>query len=222
MANEFPRDQVDELLTACHRRCCICHRFCGVKMETDHMQPTANGGTNDIINAIPVCFECHAEIHSYNVQHPRGRKFRPEELRLHKEQWLMICRTKPEKLLNANWNSDVGPLQALIDELEFNVVVSEQGTHANVGCMFLDDQFRVAVRQGAIATLVDDLKRVILEAYRAMGAANQAVSAIYSFRPSADDPKNIAANLVFNARPKIEGARDALLRSEFRYIGLAE
>jgi hypothetical protein len=211
-ANEFPRDQVDELLVACHRRCCVCHRFCGVKMETDHMEPKANGGTNDIGNAIPVCFECHAEIHSYNPQHPRGRKFRPEELRLHKEQWLNLCKTKPEMLLSAARNSDVGPLQALIDELEFNAVVSEHGTHANVGCMFLDDQFRGAVRQGAIATLIDDLKRAILEAYRAMGSANQAVAAIYSFRPSLDDPKNIASNAVAQARPKIVAARDALLR----------
>ena len=28
----FPQKDVDNLLTACHRRCCICHRFCGVKI----------------------------------------------------------------------------------------------------------------------------------------------------------------------------------------------
>jgi hypothetical protein len=188
MTNEFPRDQVDELLVACHRRCCVCHRFCGVKMETDHIEPRANNGTNDISNAIPVCFECHAEIHSYNPQHPRGRKFRSTELKLHKNQLLDLCRTKPEMLLSAARNSDVGPLQALIDELEFNVVVSQHGTSAGVGCLFLDDQFRRAIREGAIATLVDDLKQVILEAYRAMGSANQAISAIYRFRPSSNTP----------------------------------
>jgi hypothetical protein len=32
-----------------------------------------------------VCFECHPEIHSYNDKHPRGRKFLPEELQLHKK-----------------------------------------------------------------------------------------------------------------------------------------
>lgn len=150
-------------------------------METDHIVPTKEGGTNDITNAIPVCFECHAEIHSYNIGHPRGRKFQPAELEEHKQQWLDLCKNRPEMFLNAARDSDVGPLQALIDELEFNVVVTQHGTHAGVGCLFLDEQFRRAIREGAIAMLVDDLKRVILEAYRLMGSANQAISAIYSF-----------------------------------------
>lgn len=71
----FERDEVSDLLARCHRRCCVCHRFCGVKMETDHIIPTEDGGDDSIENAIPVCFECHAEIHSYNDSHPRGRKF---------------------------------------------------------------------------------------------------------------------------------------------------
>lgn len=212
MADEFPRDQVDELLVACHRRCCVCHRFCGVKMETDHIEPRADNGTNDISNAIPVCFECHAEIHSYNTKHPRGRKFRATELKLHKEQWLNLCKTKPEMLLSAARDSDVGPLQALIDELEFNVVVTQHGTSAGVGCLFLDDQFRRAIREGVIATLVDDLKRVILEAYRAMGSANQTISAIYSFRPSGNTPQNEASSAVCAAKPEVLAARDKLLR----------
>ena len=55
----FPRDEVSKLLAACHRRCCICHRFCGVKIETDHIVPGHEGGPDDIDNAIPVCFECY-------------------------------------------------------------------------------------------------------------------------------------------------------------------
>jgi 5-methylcytosine-specific restriction endonuclease McrA len=68
------------------RRCCICQRYCGVKIETDHIVPSDEGGGDEIQNAIPVCFECHAEIHSYNDRHPRGRKFQPNELRGHKER----------------------------------------------------------------------------------------------------------------------------------------
>jgi len=59
-----------------------------VKIETDHIIPEADGGGDEIENAIPVCFECHAEIHSYNGRHPRGRKFLPDELRAHKALWL--------------------------------------------------------------------------------------------------------------------------------------
>jgi len=72
-ADRFPQKDVDELLAACHRRCCICHRFCGVKIETDHMTPRDEVGPSTIDNAIAVCFECPAEIHSYNDRHPRGQ-----------------------------------------------------------------------------------------------------------------------------------------------------
>ena len=95
----FDRNEVVDLLARCHRRCCICHRFCGVKIETDHIVPAADDGNDDIDNALPVCFDCHAEIHSYNPDHPRGRKFTPNELRAHKERWLQICDDSPERLL---------------------------------------------------------------------------------------------------------------------------
>jgi hypothetical protein len=50
----FPQDKVSELLAQCHRRCCICHRFCGVKMEPDHIVRQADSGNDDIDHAIPV------------------------------------------------------------------------------------------------------------------------------------------------------------------------
>src|SRR5215470_15159070 len=96
MAKGFDRDEVAQLLVKCHRRCCICHRFCGTKIETDHIVPAAESNDHTIENAIPVCFDCHAEIHAYNPMHPRGLKFTPGELRMHKAQWLEICERKPE------------------------------------------------------------------------------------------------------------------------------
>jgi hypothetical protein len=58
----FNRDEVDALLTAGHRRCSICHRFCGVKIETDHIEQAADCGPDDIKNAIPVCLEAYVAI----------------------------------------------------------------------------------------------------------------------------------------------------------------
>ncbi|MFL5327559.1 MAG: HNH endonuclease [Gemmataceae bacterium] len=72
MANTFLQKDADKLLIQCHRRCCICHRFCGSKMELDHMLPKEQGGDNTIENAIALCFECHAEVHAYNDKHPRA------------------------------------------------------------------------------------------------------------------------------------------------------
>ena len=42
----FNRDEACKLLAACHRRCCICHRFSGIKMELDHIIPSAEGGSD--------------------------------------------------------------------------------------------------------------------------------------------------------------------------------
>jgi hypothetical protein len=97
-------------------------------MEIHHIDAKATGGPDEYDNGIAVCFECHAEIASYNDQHPRGRKFHPNELRLHKKEWLRICKEHPEALLNAPRDIHVGPLQAMVDELEYNIVAAEQLT----------------------------------------------------------------------------------------------
>ena len=135
--------KVKRLLAECHRRCCICNRFCGVKIEIDHIIPKSEGGDDTIENLIPVCFECHADIHSYNTKHPRGRKFTTEELKLHKEQWLEICKTKPEIFVTAIRDTDVGPLQSLIDELEFNLIaLDSENFYRTPSCMLIEEQFQ--------------------------------------------------------------------------------
>jgi len=165
----FDRTQVSDLLARCRRRCCICGRFCGVKIETDHMDP--NGG-DDIENAIPVCFDCHAEIHGYNDQHPRGRKFTLGELRRHKQQWLDLFAQRPEALIEKTMSAAVGPLQALIDEIEFNVAAAEAGAQSSSGCRLRDEQFSELIRTGSLSLLLPDLKAAIIAAYVAAGHAS--------------------------------------------------
>ncbi|TWU62374.1 HNH endonuclease [Crateriforma conspicua] len=75
-----------ELLDSCGRHCCVCRKFCGNKIEIDHIIPESEGGPSTADNGIPVCFDCHQEIKSYNDKHPRGTKFTPLELRLHRER----------------------------------------------------------------------------------------------------------------------------------------
>ena len=217
----FPRDKIGDLLVECHRRCCICHRFCGVKIETDHIVPAADGGTDDVENAIPVCFECHADIHSYNDRHPRGRKFLPQELRGHKQQWLRICRENPEALLKAQRSSDVGPLQALIDELEFNARVSRRDNPRNPVCPFRTRQLERAIQEGAIASLSEDLRDSILDAYKFIDTANHAVSGV-PHQAAGGAPYyqvlSFAHGRIEAAGPKIALALHTLLR----YLGSSD
>lgn len=74
-------------MIACGRRCCLCHRFCGVGMECHHIEPPTEGGENTFANCIPLCFDCHAEVGHYSPNHPKGTKFSTAELRSHRDRW---------------------------------------------------------------------------------------------------------------------------------------
>ena len=88
----FSKDIVEDALVACGRSCCICHKFCGVRIETHHLKPKHLGGDDSFENCIPLCFDCHAEVEHYNNNHPRGRKFSEGELRKHRDNWYSMVR----------------------------------------------------------------------------------------------------------------------------------
>jgi hypothetical protein len=219
----FDRGEVSALLAACHRRCCICHRFCGVKIETHHIRPAAKGGDDSISNAIPVCFDCHAEIQSYNDEHPRGRKFTPDELAQHKEQWLTVCAEQAAIAFLRPTESDreVGPLQALVDEIEFNLVVAHRTSTGEIGCPFRDEQFARAIRTGSIALLAKDLKSAIIDAYVAVGRANTVAVATATKTAggvphkqgyTADIPGSNPAKVASDCREPLQEAHNQLLK----------
>jgi hypothetical protein len=56
-------------------------------MELHHSVPHAKGGEDTYENAIPLCFDCHAEVGHYSDDHPKGTKFTPDELRGHRDHW---------------------------------------------------------------------------------------------------------------------------------------
>src|SRR5215213_2277761 len=163
----FPKDEVSHLLVNCKRRCCICHRFCGIKIETDHIVPKSEGGSDDIENAIALCFECHAEVHLYNNKHPRGRKYTSKELKLHKDKWLEICKKSPELFTDAPRSTDGGPLSGLIDELQFNLTISKL-----FNCPYEIDQFRHAISDGILSLINEELRDMIMDTYAKLRLTN--------------------------------------------------
>ena len=62
-------------------------------MEVHHIRAQANGGDDSYDNAIPLCFNCHAEVGQYNADHPKGTKFSEEELKLHRDNWYSQVKT---------------------------------------------------------------------------------------------------------------------------------
>jgi len=71
-------------------RCCMCHTRAGD--EVHHIVPPAEGGTNDLDNAVLLCAQCHND----NGSRPERRKF----IREARDFWYERVRTayKPENI----------------------------------------------------------------------------------------------------------------------------
>lgn len=56
-------------------------------MELHHIQQRSAGGPDTFDNCIPLCFDCHGDMRSYDHRHPKGRKFSEAELVAHRDAW---------------------------------------------------------------------------------------------------------------------------------------
>ena len=83
----FSSEIKQQAMVACGRRCCVCHKFCGNNMEVHHIKARADGGSDTFENAIPLCFDCHAEVRQYDSKHPKGIRFTEQELIQHRNRW---------------------------------------------------------------------------------------------------------------------------------------
>ena len=83
----FSKKVKEDVLVACGRHCCLCHRFCGTKIEIHHIKLLTESGTDTFENAIALCFNCHADMVSYDAKHPKGSKYSERELKLHRDKW---------------------------------------------------------------------------------------------------------------------------------------
>jgi hypothetical protein len=71
----------EQVLLQSKRYCCFCLKYKGRDIEVHHIIPKAKGGADTFDNAIPLCFDCHSEIGSYNPEHPKGNKYTYGELK---------------------------------------------------------------------------------------------------------------------------------------------
>lgn len=84
---KFKEEDKIKCLLWCDRHCCLCRKNCGLDIELAHInRKLPNDKVNNIDNAIPLCYECHAEIGHYNDEEPRGNKYKPSELKSRREQ----------------------------------------------------------------------------------------------------------------------------------------
>ena len=75
----FSTSVKEQAFLQCERHCCLCGKDCITKIEAHHIVPEAKGGKNTIENCIPLCFDCHAEVHG-SEGNPKGNKYTASEL----------------------------------------------------------------------------------------------------------------------------------------------
>lgn len=131
-------------------------------MQVHHIVPESDDGDGSYENGIPVCLDCHAEIESRSNM---GRHFSPNELRQHRDEWIRTVADRPEVLLRAaQANSETGPLEALLAELDYNRV----GVSGRVDESFpplATSQFERAIATNALAALPSAVRRDVQEVY---------------------------------------------------------
>ncbi|SHN88594.1 HNH endonuclease [Desulfitobacterium chlororespirans] len=67
-----------EVLSKSARHCCVCRNFLPLKIQVHHIREQSDGGTNDFDNLMPICIQCHSDIHT--IPH-MTRKFTEKELK---------------------------------------------------------------------------------------------------------------------------------------------
>lgn len=93
----FSQEVKTKAMVACGRFCVICHKFCGNNMEVHHIVAESEGGCDNYDNAIPLCFDCHAEVRQYDPKHPKGIRFTKDELIQHRDNWYKkISQSSPQ------------------------------------------------------------------------------------------------------------------------------
>jgi CheY-like chemotaxis protein len=91
----FKKKDVENLLAATGRRCCICKTLHNVQIH--HIVPLENGGDDEIDNAIPLCPSCHDRVHVKSSTGRTTRDYTPEELKLHRDNMILYLQKTAEK-----------------------------------------------------------------------------------------------------------------------------
>ena len=198
----------ERLFVACHRRCCVCHRYCGVRMEIHHIVQKADRGADTYDNVIAVCFDCHAEINHYNPRHPKGRRFTPDELKAHRKQWLSYCAKNPAALASSVPPAEGGALERLLNELMFNEYLTGL---CRTAAVFEVGQFRRAIGDGTFGWLKADQASEVYAAYALISEINNRAEGLTSVEDKGR--QNELSNEISSLQPKARVAIETALKA---------
>lgn len=109
----FPNHVRTNVLTKCKRHCCLCGQYVGTNIELHHIKQKSDGGDDTEENCIPLCFNCHAIVKSYNPHHPKVLKYGEKELKIRRNE---IYEYVKNKVLNSYIDDDIEKVKILLDK----------------------------------------------------------------------------------------------------------
>jgi hypothetical protein len=106
----FPKVVVDQVLAETGRMCAVCNKQ--NKVQVHHIEPKERGGPDSYENAIPLCPNCHDEVHSEFAPGRVTRLFSEGELRRHLARTkLLATQQAAVRPGNGLWRADVERLR---------------------------------------------------------------------------------------------------------------
>ena len=178
-----------ELFVRCARLCCLCLKQCGIKIEVAHIVDEAKGGPSTPDNGIPLCFDCHQDIGSYNDEHPRGNKYRPNELKARRDQvyeWVESGAMFAQVVAAQQRRSRIAETQHVLQPAATPKASSEALQLTKI-ILAKDSQIRVLGRKFALLN-PSDQAYVLDELLRHVASNDNAISAIAEIIQSAEVP----------------------------------
>lgn len=88
----FDQKEAEALLVDAGRMCCLCGKLHSVQLH--HIVPKEDGGTDDIDNAIPLCPNCHDEVHGRTASGRTTRTYSASELKAHRQRTVETVRKR--------------------------------------------------------------------------------------------------------------------------------
>ncbi|WP_297520259.1 HNH endonuclease signature motif containing protein [uncultured Clostridium sp.] len=120
----FSKKVKEQAFLKCKRHCVLCEQKKGINMECHHIKPHAKGGPDTLENCIPVCFDCHAIIGSYNSEHPKGNGYSENELKGRRDEFY-------ERVANNEF-----PQRSILKDMSQNVKKSDEKIYEEVKDIF--------------------------------------------------------------------------------------
>lgn len=231
----------DAVLVACGRHCGICRKFCGIKIELHHIRLKSQGGLDTFDNCIPLCFDCHADMRSYDHKHPKGTKYSETELKQHRDNWYAKVKNSLGVLSSSEYlELDKRVMIELVELLPWDRVILFLRDH-DFGAAFtyadirdLDQfwwkcndpafEFIDADLEGIRANLIADInefaKHLLMNVFPVEGRADDSISVPYNWEETNQQRFEAAVAMLNQSSSKIAECYIDLIRLGKRKLGV--